>query len=846
MLTRYLKTQWYPLAILAALSLPALVCQTVVPVVPYAAWESMSESVYGLLLRYQKPSKEPASRVVVLEVDQKTLDTYGWPIDRAYYVALLERLEKAGHPWLLSLLQFQALDRAKAAPNERAYLAARDAELEKAVKHYGRYVGTGLRFEAGAELSPEAEETLMPRVTLTRSGQPVDELPYLPLNLMEDERFVGAQAAFGFGTHFGLSPMIRCMQMYVTDAEHSGAFVIPSSLAWVTSLANDARITTQSGVTSPAGNGEMRLGYKQCLTSPGILTRDYLARRGVERESLATFLDAKNTPDLTGKIVILARSDMRRFRGPGSATDADDGVIEEHLLAARFLDGLLTGDSIRREDLSHLRFMAWLPVALAAGLLLVAVLLSPFRAILVALSVLGILVAAAAFNLTQGEYLMPLEAMTSVAATAALLGMLYVALRYHAMRREVRLADGLRKALASCNTLSDVERGTRQVWRVEFPNGAITFGDYDKELYDAVSDPKALLHVLEARKRLAKPAETSHTAPLPERPRYRMRLSFRARSFQTKLLLSSPAGFLGSLALSLAAPPHEQRIVETLVSVLTHEVAEHWHRIKMLVDQKILDYKFLAEQSRVDILERFLTKVLVARFSDALTMAENLAQVLTPRPTRAALFQADIRGYSRVSANMDPQQMVRLLQSYFRHVVDAASAVAQVKLIGDCIFLFIEEQAASADASPADLALDLASILIRETRAQNKIRAAQGGEELNFGIAIHYGEVVVGNLSSDSCIDYTVISANVNQVARMEELTKTERVAAAVGKNGVIMSNEAVAALIKYKGVASLGLDLAELGAAVRSFASVKTVQGFTAETVLALTVEDEEPRKAG
>ena len=842
-LRQFLTDSWYPIFLVSALVAPAIVCQTVAPLVPYGVWETLGESAYAAILSFQRPNVTEPSRVMLVEIDQRTLDAYGWPIAHDYYVALLQKLEASGRPWVLSLLRLQGLDKAKQNSAKKTALAAADRALAAGIKRYGRYVGSGLEFEAGAELTPNEEETLLPRIALAKGGVLPTQFPYLPMNLVEDDRFVEAERAFGFGTRFGLSPIVRCMQFYATDAAHTGSILIPSSLAWVSAFANSANITTQTGAGWPrkgekaefATKTTLRLGYKHCLTSPAVPTRTFLDARRIERVSLVDLLDKKQTFALKDKVVLLARDDMHLFRGTGDATVNDDGVVEEDRLAARFLDGLLTGQTIRREDLSHLKFMAWLPLAVAGALAATALSVGLGGVIAVAGIMLASLVAVAGYNLARGDYLMPLESMASVVFSMALLGSLFLAVRFQTMRRQIRLAANLRKSLSQANTLASIESGTLGVWRSEFPKGHVRFGGFDRDLYEAASDPKALMRVIGHRKTGLPRALTAKPTglDLPTMPKTLntfWRNRFMARSKTMTIEVDSAAGHLGTLSIACTYRGHELAAVSNLANAVALEVAEHWHRIKLLSDQKLLDYKVLAEQTRVDIFERFLTKVLVAKFSDDATMEENLRSVLTPRATRAALLQADIRGYSRVSATMAPLEMVRLLQNYFRDTVDAAQHVAQVKLIGDCIFLFIEESTGRPSASPADLALELAGILARETRKQNALRAATGGEPLNFGIAIHYGDVVVGNLSSDSCIDYTVISPNVNLVARLEEMTKNEQIAAAIGKNGVIMSGDAIAALVRHRGQAFKTMALKDFGVHVRSFTDVETVFGLNAE----------------
>ena len=80
----------------------------------------------------------------------------------------------------------------------------------------------------------------------------------------------------------------------------------------------------------------------------------------------------------------------------------------------------------------------------------------------------------------------------------------------------------------------------------------------------------------------------------------------------------------------------------------------------------------MIQKSRADILQRFLTEQLVMRFSDNLTMEDNLKQVLYPRTARAAMLQADVRGYSALSEKHNPLEMVKILQSYYKPVVDEA------------------------------------------------------------------------------------------------------------------------------------------------------------------------------
>ncbi len=56
--------------------------------------------------------------------------------------------------------------------------------------------------------------------------------------------------------------------------------------------------------------------------------------------------------------------------------------------------------------------------------------------------------------------------------------------------------------------------------------------------------------------------------------------------------------------------------------------------------------------------------------------------------------------------------------------------------------------------------------------ALNETKRANGGEPLNFGIGVHVGDVMYGNIGSRARLDFTVIGPAVNMASRLEALTK--------------------------------------------------------------------------
>jgi adenylate cyclase len=142
---------------------------------------------------------------------------------------------------------------------------------------------------------------------------------------------------------------------------------------------------------------------------------------------------------------------------------------------------------------------------------------------------------------------------------------------------------------------------------------------------------------------------------------------------------------------------------------------------------------------------------------------------------RAAFWYSDLRGSTRLAESLDASAFIDLLNSYFEA---AAGAVVThggeiLSFIGDAvlaIFPIVEGGSSAADAcrrcvlAQAEAEARLAAV--------NREREARGHEPLRFGLGLHVGDAVFGNIGIPERLAFTVIGAAVNEVARLEGLTK--------------------------------------------------------------------------
>jgi adenylate cyclase len=142
---------------------------------------------------------------------------------------------------------------------------------------------------------------------------------------------------------------------------------------------------------------------------------------------------------------------------------------------------------------------------------------------------------------------------------------------------------------------------------------------------------------------------------------------------------------------------------------------------------------------------------------------------------RAAIWLSDMRGFTALADRLPPGILLGLLNRYFDHQVPAIlkHGGEVLKFMGDGLLAIFP---LAEDGSSADEICVRALSAAREAEANiERANEPLGRDkiELRFGLALHLGQVLYGNIGGGDRLDFTCIGPAVNLAARLEKLSST-------------------------------------------------------------------------
>jgi adenylate cyclase len=140
---------------------------------------------------------------------------------------------------------------------------------------------------------------------------------------------------------------------------------------------------------------------------------------------------------------------------------------------------------------------------------------------------------------------------------------------------------------------------------------------------------------------------------------------------------------------------------------------------------------------------------------------------------RAALLFADLRSFTALSEANPPAEVIAALGAWFDCIAGAVHAFGGevLKFIGDGV-LAIFPVVGESPRPACDAALRAVSSAQAGMVHLDASRREQGLPLLSFGVALHLGEILWGNVGAADRLDFTAIGSAVNLVSRLEGLCR--------------------------------------------------------------------------
>ena len=144
------------------------------------------------------------------------------------------------------------------------------------------------------------------------------------------------------------------------------------------------------------------------------------------------------------------------------------------------------------------------------------------------------------------------------------------------------------------------------------------------------------------------------------------------------------------------------------------------------------------------------------------------AEDLGGKTFEIAVLFVDIRGFTTMSESLDPPTVVEIINQYLTLTTECIMRHHGTldKFVGDCTMAFWNAPLPQED--PVYLACCAAMDMVEGSKALGAQLQERFGRTVSFGVGVHFGPAVVGNIGAPKRMDYTAIGDTVNTASRLE------------------------------------------------------------------------------
>lgn len=141
----------------------------------------------------------------------------------------------------------------------------------------------------------------------------------------------------------------------------------------------------------------------------------------------------------------------------------------------------------------------------------------------------------------------------------------------------------------------------------------------------------------------------------------------------------------------------------------------------------------------------------------------------------AVIWYSDMRNSTGLAEAMSSQAFLQVLNLYFETTAGAVLECGGevLRFIGDAVLAIFPIGEIDDANSACERAMKAAVMAQTKLAAVNEQRISRAEEPLDFGLGLHIGEVLFGNIGVPQRVEFSVIGSAANVVARLEALTKS-------------------------------------------------------------------------
>ncbi len=179
-------------------------------------------------------------------------------------------------------------------------------------------------------------------------------------------------------------------------------------------------------------------------------------------------------------------------------------------------------------------------------------------------------------------------------------------------------------------------------------------------------------------------------------------------------------------------------------------------------------FRFSIEDTKKEKLKNAMKKYISTNVVDDIIQNTDTDLKLGGKKTEITILMADIRGFTKISENLDPSEVTNLLNEYFEAMIPIIEQYGGSvnKFIGDAILAVFNEP--KKDKNHPLNAILCAIKMKEKVQEIRKKWKSEGKPDIGISIGINTGTSFIGNIGTQNHMEYTVIGDTVNVASRIE------------------------------------------------------------------------------